>query len=199
MATACRRLPGPGHRGPERQRHGACAIIEGEQTRAARQQREAVEAKAAQGARAAAAARPHADRDLSDRRGHRAAARSAPRAARSQYRVTEQNITNLRERQARLQQQIARFKPYSDKPNAPPLPDHLAEEMVNTVNGLRVYQRIADEEHARNRRTIKSSFDADISALQGTEGNPLGSSGLSSACGPSCRIRPRRAPTPRIR
>ena len=43
-------------------------------------------------------------------------------------------------------QQIARFKPYSDKPNAPPLPDHLAEEMVNTVNGLRVYQESLDDE-----------------------------------------------------
>ena len=56
------------------------------------------------------------------------------------YRVTEQNLSNLRERQTRLEGQIARFRPYSDKPNAPPLPDHLAAEMVNTVNGLRVYQ-----------------------------------------------------------
>ena len=34
----------------------------------------------------------------------------------AQYRVTEQNIANLRERQTRLEGQIARFKPYSDKP-----------------------------------------------------------------------------------
>ena len=54
--------------------------------------------------------------------------------------MTEQNIANLRDRQNRLQAQVARFKPYSDKPNAPPLPENLAAEMVNTVNGLRVYQ-----------------------------------------------------------
>ena len=58
----------------------------------------------------------------------------------AQYRLTEQNITSLRDRQGRLQAQIARFKPYSDNPNAPPLPENLGAELVNTVNGLRVYE-----------------------------------------------------------
>ena len=39
-----------------------------------------------------------------------------------------------------------RFRPYSDKPKAQPLPDHVAEEIVNTVNGLQVYE----EELAKN-------------------------------------------------
>lgn len=87
----------------------------------------------------------------------------------SQYRVTEQSITNLRDRQKRLEQQIARFKPYNDKPNAPPLPDHLAEEMVNTVNGMRVYQ----ETLAKTRREqdgIKASFSADIARFKELKG-----------------------------
>ena len=33
----------------------------------------------------------------------------------SQYRITEQNMSNLRERQNRLSQQVARFRPYNDK------------------------------------------------------------------------------------
>ncbi len=87
----------------------------------------------------------------------------------SQYRVTEQNIKNLHERQARVQQQIARFKPYNDKPNAPPLPDHLAEELVNIVNGERVYR----ESLAKNKREqaqVKASFAEDIKRFKELKG-----------------------------
>jgi|HigsolmetaAR202D_1030399.scaffolds.fasta_scaffold02702_10 hypothetical protein len=87
----------------------------------------------------------------------------------SKYRVTEQNIKNLRERQVRLQQQIARFRPYNEKSNAPPLPDHLAEEMVNTVNGIRVYE----EELARNKQEqaeLKAAFEEDIKRFKELKG-----------------------------
>jgi hypothetical protein len=87
----------------------------------------------------------------------------------AQYHVTEQNIANLRDRQNRLQGQIARFKPYSDKPNAPPLPDHLAAEMVNTVNGLRVYQ----ESLASNRQEqaeLTEQFASDIRRFKELKG-----------------------------
>jgi hypothetical protein len=45
--------------------------------------------------------------------------------------------------------------------NAPPLPDHIAEDIVNTVNGLQVYQ----QELAKNlqeQQELRSTFDADI-------------------------------------
>jgi len=87
----------------------------------------------------------------------------------AQYRITEQNISNLRERQERLAQQIARFKPYNDKPNAPPLPDHLAEEMVNTVNGMRVYQETLEKTRAEQ-ADIKASFSTDITRFKELKG-----------------------------
>ncbi|HEY5810381.1 MAG TPA: DUF4124 domain-containing protein [Povalibacter sp.] len=87
----------------------------------------------------------------------------------SQYRITEQNINNLRERQDRLRQQIARFKPYSENPNAPSLPDHLAEEMVNTVNGMRVYQENLTKTRAEQAQ-IRSSFTADITRFKELKG-----------------------------
>ncbi|HEY4368060.1 MAG TPA: DUF4124 domain-containing protein [Steroidobacteraceae bacterium] len=87
----------------------------------------------------------------------------------SQYRVTELNIRNLRERQNALQTQIGRFKPYNDKPNAPPLPDHLAEEMVLTVNGMNVYQETLTKTHAEEEQ-IKSSFEADIRRFKELKG-----------------------------
>jgi hypothetical protein len=87
----------------------------------------------------------------------------------AQYKVTQQSIANLQERQARIEQQIARFKPYSKDPNAPPLPDHLAEEMVNTVNGLQVY-RATLADNKRNQTALRSAFDRDIRRFKELKG-----------------------------
>jgi len=87
----------------------------------------------------------------------------------SQFRVTELSIRNLRERQGTLQSQIARFKPYSEKPGAPPLPDHLAEEMVLTVNGMNVYQEMLAKNRAEQAQ-IKSSFESDIKRFKELKG-----------------------------
>jgi hypothetical protein len=144
-------------------------VVEGDQTRAERIAREAVEAKA----RKERDAREQRDRmlietylsveDIERLRDQRLELLVA------QYRVTEQNIASLSERQDRLESQVARFRPYSDNPNAPALPDHLAEEMVNTVNGMRVYK----ESLVRNRKEqadIKTSFDADIKRFKELKG-----------------------------
>jgi hypothetical protein len=87
----------------------------------------------------------------------------------AQYHLTEQNIANLRERQSRLQAQVARFKPYSDKPNAPPLPDNLASEMVNTVNGLRVYQQSLNS-NRKEQADLTAQFDSDIKRFKELKG-----------------------------
>lgn len=86
-----------------------------------------------------------------------------------QYRVTQQNIASLQERQTRLQQQISRFKPYSSNENAPPLPDYLAEEMVNTVNSLKVYQA-ALEENKREQEELRRAFERDIRRFKELKG-----------------------------
>jgi Domain of unknown function (DUF4124) len=144
-------------------------LIEGEQTRAARLEREKAEART-QRLRDEALLR---DRTLIDTyltvedierlRDQRLEMLVA------QYRVTEQNITNLLDRQSRLETQIARFKPYASHAGAPPLPDHLAEEMVNMVNGLKVYR----ESLAKNRQEqvdLTTSFDADIKRFKELKG-----------------------------
>jgi Domain of unknown function (DUF4124) len=144
-------------------------VVEGDQTRAERVAREAVEAKA----RKERDAREQRDRmlietylsveDIERLRDQRLELLTA------QYRLTEQNIASLSERQDRLEAQIARFRPYSDKPNAPALPDHLAEEMVNTVNGMRVYK----ESLIKNRKEqadLRTSFDADIRRFKELKG-----------------------------
>lgn len=87
----------------------------------------------------------------------------------AQSRVTEQTIANMRERQSRLESQVARFKPYTDKPGAPPVPDHLAEEMVNTVNSLRVY-RESLEKNRSEQAEVKTTFGADIKRFKELKG-----------------------------
>lgn len=144
-------------------------VIEGDQSRDSRISREASEAKERQ----ARQARQQRDRmlletytnvdDIERLRDQRIELLVA------QHRVTEQTITNMKERQARLETQVARFKPYSSKPNAPALPDHLAEEMVNTVNSLRVYQESL-EKNRHEQADVKSTFSADIKRFKELKG-----------------------------
>jgi hypothetical protein len=83
--------------------------------------------------------------------------------------VTRQYITNLRAREARLMQSVQRFRPYSAKPNAPALPAQIANEIVNTVKGLQVYE----QELAKNtteRERVAQEFGADISRFKELKG-----------------------------
>jgi hypothetical protein len=86
-----------------------------------------------------------------------------------QARVTEQYIANLLEREARLALDVRRFRPYSDKPNAPPLPDHIAEDIVNTVNGLQVYRQELAKSTGEQQR-LRSEFDSDIARFKELKG-----------------------------
>jgi len=87
----------------------------------------------------------------------------------AQFKVTQQSIENLRERQSRLERQIARFRPYSDRPNALPLPDHLAEEMVNTAKGRQVYQEMLSNNNTEQ-VAVKTAFDAEIKRFKELKG-----------------------------
>jgi hypothetical protein len=87
----------------------------------------------------------------------------------AQLTVAEQHIATLRDRLMRLREQTARFKPYSDKPNAQPLPDHLAEDLVGTVKSIAVDEQtiqIKRDEQA----TMTANFDRDIKRFKEIKG-----------------------------
>jgi hypothetical protein len=86
-----------------------------------------------------------------------------------QTRVTQQYIANLRERENRLIADVQRFRPYNESAQAPPLPDHLAEEMVNTVNGLQVYEQELVKNTAEQDK-LRAEFDADITRFKELKG-----------------------------
>jgi hypothetical protein len=60
-----------------------------------------------------------------------------------------------------LRQQSARFKPYNDAPNSPPLPEHIAEALINTVKSIAVDRETM--QHKKNEQAeLTASFDRDI-------------------------------------
>jgi len=83
--------------------------------------------------------------------------------------VTDQYIVNLQEREARLSRDVQRFRPYSDKRRAPPLPDHIAEDIVNTVNGLQVYRQELAKNTAEQKKLL-GEFNSDIARFKELKG-----------------------------
>ena len=87
----------------------------------------------------------------------------------AQLKVAEQHISTLKDRVQRLRQQAARFKPYADKPNAPPLPDHIAEEMINTLKSVAVDQQTIDIKR-NEQATLTTQFASDIKRFKELKG-----------------------------
>jgi hypothetical protein len=144
-------------------------VIEGEQSRAARLKAEAQEAIA----RKQRDDRAQRDRmlietylsveDIERLRNQRLELLEA------QVTVTRQNIVAMRDRQSKLQDQVARFRPYSDDPDALPLPDHLAEDMVNTVRSMQTYQKSIVSKLAEQEQ-LKAEFSRDIARFKQLKG-----------------------------
>jgi Domain of unknown function (DUF4124) len=87
----------------------------------------------------------------------------------SQIRIDEQNLSALKEREQRLVRQIQRFRPYSDKPNAGPMPDHIVEEMVSVVkSGAVTQQRIASKQ--AEQQDLQTKFSNDINRFKELKG-----------------------------
>jgi hypothetical protein len=87
----------------------------------------------------------------------------------AQLRVDQQNLSALQDREQRLLKQVQRFKPYSDKASASPVPDHIAEEMVNVVNsGTVTKERIVSKQSEQTDLQIK--FASDIKRFKELKG-----------------------------
>jgi hypothetical protein len=82
-----------------------------------------------------------------------------------QIKVTGQFLEILNGRLKKLQLASMRFKPYSGDPNAPPMSDQLAEDLVHVGNDIRT-----QEENLREKRneesTMTKQFDSDIARFK---------------------------------
>jgi hypothetical protein len=70
-------------------------------------------------------------------------------------------VESLRSRLGSLQVRAVSFQPYSSNPNARRMPDDLAENLVRTLNEVRV-QSAALAAKSEEEKTLRAQFDADI-------------------------------------
>jgi hypothetical protein len=75
--------------------------------------------------------------------------------------AAEQYVESLRSRLGSLQVRAVSFQPYSSNPNARRMPDDLAENLVRTLNEVRV-QSAALAAKSEEEKTLRAQFDADI-------------------------------------
>lgn len=79
----------------------------------------------------------------------------------SQIKVTELYLANLRKRLTSLEDEASAYKPYSNKENAPPVPEGLALEMQRATASISLYEQTL--ERTRNDQTaLSNAFEQDI-------------------------------------
>jgi hypothetical protein len=75
--------------------------------------------------------------------------------------AAEQYVESLRARLATLQSRALKYRPYSERTDGPRMPDDLAENLVRTVNELRV-QSSALASKGAEETALRAQFQADI-------------------------------------
>jgi hypothetical protein len=80
---------------------------------------------------------------------------------RGQRAAAEQYVESLRSRLGSLQTRAVAYQPYSSNADARRMPDDLAENLVRTLNEVRV-QDAALAAKSEEEKTLRAQFDADI-------------------------------------
>jgi hypothetical protein len=80
---------------------------------------------------------------------------------RGQRAAAEQYVESLRARLGSLQTRAVSYQPYNSNPDARRMPDDLAENLVRTLNEVRV-QSAALAAKSEEEKTLRAQFDADI-------------------------------------
>jgi hypothetical protein len=78
-----------------------------------------------------------------------------------QVKVTNQFLEILHGRQAKLRDASMRFKPYSSDPNARPMPDQMAEDLVHMGNDIHTQEQNLREKRAAE-TNMRKQFQSDI-------------------------------------
>jgi hypothetical protein len=87
-----------------------------------------------------------------------------------QIKVTSQFLAQLDARQRKLTTNSMSFAPYSADPNAPPMPDQLAEDLVTTGNNIRAQQQNLKQKRAEQ-DTMSKEFAVDIERFKTLKGS----------------------------
>ena len=82
-----------------------------------------------------------------------------------QARVTSAYLEQLRARQRQLEQQVQKFRPYNTAPNAPVLPERLAEDLVRSTSDIATQERNLEGKQQELER-MKAQFASDIARFR---------------------------------
>ena len=78
-----------------------------------------------------------------------------------QIKVTNQFLETLNGRMKKMRTDTQRFRPYSDDPKAPPMPDQLAEDLVRLTTDMRTQQQNLQQKRAEE-SSMSIQFESDI-------------------------------------
>ena len=82
-----------------------------------------------------------------------------------QQTAAQQYVQSLQSRLTSLQSRAQGFKPYSSRPNAPRMPDDLAQELVQTLSEVRVQDQ-AIAARTQQEAQVKAQFQSDIERFE---------------------------------
>ena len=86
-----------------------------------------------------------------------------------QIKVTSQFLEVLNGKLKKLRASSTRFKPYSDDPNAPAMPDQIAEDLVRQGNDIRTQEQNLREKRSEE-ATMRKQFESDIERFKELKG-----------------------------
>ena len=86
-----------------------------------------------------------------------------------QIKVTSQFLEVLNGKLKKLRASSTHFKPYSDDPNAPAMPDQIAEDLVRQGNDIRTQEQNLREKRSEE-ATMKKQFESDIERFKELKG-----------------------------
>lgn len=89
----------------------------------------------------------------------------------AQQSAAQQYVESLQSRLDSLQGRAKQFKPYSTRPDAPRMPDDLAQELVHTLNEVRL-QNQAMQARDQQEAEVRSQFQSDIERFKQLKASP---------------------------
>lgn len=89
----------------------------------------------------------------------------------AQQSAARQYVQSLQSRLDALQGHARQFKPYSSRPNAPRMPDDLAQELVHTLSEVRLQNQAIDA-RSQQEDQVRAQFQSDIERFKQLKSAP---------------------------
>jgi len=85
--------------------------------------------------------------------------------------AAQQYVDSLQARLTSLESRAQQFKPYSSRPDAPRMPDELAQELVQTASEVRLQDQ-AIQARTEQEAQVRSQFQSDIQRFEQLKASP---------------------------